>query len=84
MNLQELTSGILDFRPFEFASDFGFGEFELESAIGSCRSAGAFRVSIGEGYKHGAPLALWLPHCRLSPQAKSGATNVIVFMKSTP
>jgi hypothetical protein len=33
MNLpdsQELTSGILDFRSFEFVSDFGFGEFELE------------------------------------------------------
>ena len=31
-NSQELTSGILDFRPFEFVSDFGFGEFELEPA----------------------------------------------------
>ena len=34
MNLpdsQQLMSGILDFRPFEFVSDFGFREFELES-----------------------------------------------------
>ena len=77
MNLpdsQELTFGILDFRPFEFVSDFGFREFELESADGRRESAVSSKSTWGAGESP-------IPAVGLSPHRKTWITPIVGFAK---